>query len=274
MTIGEALKKERKDLGLTQTEMAGNVLTKSFYSKVEREQHEIKAIDLIKILRLHDINVSQFFNQIGNNQKIDDQKYSFKMYLSELHRAYYQKDLGQLSKLQEQLKEEVQTSEILNLETQAIVIKAYLTHSLNMLTDKEKADIKKQIFKTKDWNENSLRLLAIAMPLFDLEDLKIIINTIFNKYYSMRNISSIQQELVSAIAVNYLGLSYREDNKDRKEVNLALSILKQLSYEPKNCFAKIMEQYYTAQYNHDEKKAEKIRQFFIENDMGYYVGKD
>ena len=47
MTIGEALKKERKDLGLTQTEMAGNILTKSYYSKVERGQHEIKAIDLI-----------------------------------------------------------------------------------------------------------------------------------------------------------------------------------------------------------------------------------
>ena len=274
MTIGEALKKERKELGLTQTEMAGYVLTKSFYSKVERGQHEIKAIDLIEILRLHDINVSQFFNQIGKNQKIDDQDYSSKIYLSKLHRAYYQKDLGQLSELQEQLKGEVQTSEILNLETQAIVIKAYLTHSLNKLTDKERTDIKKQIFKTKDWNENSLRLLAIAMPLFDLEDLKIIINTIFNKYYSMKNISSIQQELVSAIAVNYLGLSYREDNKDRKEVNLALSILKQLSCEPKNCFAKIMEQYYIAQYNHDKKKAEKIRQFFIENDMGYYVGKD
>ena len=72
MTIGEALKKERKDLGLTQTEMAGNILTKSYYSKVERGQLEIKAIDLIEILRLHDIDVSRFFSQIGTNQKIND----------------------------------------------------------------------------------------------------------------------------------------------------------------------------------------------------------
>ena len=65
MTIGEALKKERKDLGLTQTEMAGNILTKSYYSKVERGQHEIKAIDLIEILRLHDIDVSRFLAKLG-----------------------------------------------------------------------------------------------------------------------------------------------------------------------------------------------------------------
>ncbi len=272
MTIGEALKKERKDLGLTQTEMAGNILTKSYYSKVERGQNEIKAIDLIEILRLHDIDVSRFFSQIGTNQKINDKKYISRVYLSKLHRAYYHKDLEQLSELQKQLKEEAQTGEILNLETQAIVIKAYLTHSLNELSDREKADIKKQIFKTKDWNENSLRLLAMAMPFFNIEDLKFIINTIFSKYYSMKDVLDVQQELVSAIAVNYLGLAYHEHDKDKKEIKLALSLLRQLSHEPKNCFAKIMEQYYTAQFDNDKKKAERIKQFFIENDMNYYVG--
>ena len=61
MTIGETLKKEQKELGLSQTKMAGDVLTKSYYSKIERNQYEIKATDLIKILRLHDIDVIHFF---------------------------------------------------------------------------------------------------------------------------------------------------------------------------------------------------------------------
>ncbi|WP_281830237.1 MULTISPECIES: helix-turn-helix domain-containing protein [Lactobacillus] len=60
MTIGETLKKEQKELGLSQTKMAGDVLTKSYYSKIERNQYEIKATDLIKILRLHDIDVIHF----------------------------------------------------------------------------------------------------------------------------------------------------------------------------------------------------------------------
>ena len=60
MTIGETLKKEQKELGLSQTKMAGDVLTKSYYSKIERNQYEIKATDLIKILRLHDIDSIHF----------------------------------------------------------------------------------------------------------------------------------------------------------------------------------------------------------------------
>ena len=69
-----------------------------------------------------------------------------------------------------------------------------------------------------------------------------------------------------------MGLAYHEHDKDEKEIKLALSLLRQLSHEPKNCFAKIMEQYYTAQFDNDKKKAERIKQFFIENDMNYYVG--
>lgn len=274
MTIGELLKNKRKELGLTQTEMAGSILTKSYYSKVERGQHEIKAIDLIRILRLHDIDCSQFFNQIENDKHSYSKEYNIKIYLSKLHAAYYHKDLSQLAELQQQLKQKVQTSEVLNLETQATVIKAYLAHNLNKLTDKEKSDIKKQIFKNQDWNENSLRLFAIAMPLFDMKDLKFIINAILKKYYEIKNASIVEQEMISAIAVNYLEWSYRRHDRDIKEIHLAISILRQLSNEPRNCFAKIMEQYYTAQFNNEKEKAKKIRQFFIDNNMSYYVGKD
>ena len=47
MTIGEALLNLRKQLGLTQTEMAANVVSTSFYSKVERNIHDIGTNDLL-----------------------------------------------------------------------------------------------------------------------------------------------------------------------------------------------------------------------------------
>ena len=50
MTIGEALLNLRKQLGLTQTEMAANVVSTSFYSKVERNIHDIGTNDLLQIL--------------------------------------------------------------------------------------------------------------------------------------------------------------------------------------------------------------------------------
>ena len=50
MTIGEALKKERIRMGLTQDEMADGIIKKSHYSKVERNIEGISADSLFKIL--------------------------------------------------------------------------------------------------------------------------------------------------------------------------------------------------------------------------------
>ena len=58
MTIGEALLNLRKQLGLTQTEMAANVVSTSFYSKVERNIHDIGTNDLLQILNKHQINAT------------------------------------------------------------------------------------------------------------------------------------------------------------------------------------------------------------------------
>ena len=113
--------------------------------------------------------------------KTENEEDKVEKYLSQLHEAYYHKNLRQLTDLQEKLNQERQTHEILNLVMQVTLIKAYLTNSFDKLSDKEKLDIRKQIFKTKNWNENSLRLFAVAMPLFEMNDLKIIIELIFRK---------------------------------------------------------------------------------------------
>lgn len=41
MTIGELLKQTRQSLGLTQTEMAAGIVSTSYYSKVERNIHQL-----------------------------------------------------------------------------------------------------------------------------------------------------------------------------------------------------------------------------------------
>lgn len=55
MTIGEALKRERESLGLTQEEMTKNIIQKSHYSKIERNIEGISADSLFKILFAHHI---------------------------------------------------------------------------------------------------------------------------------------------------------------------------------------------------------------------------
>ncbi|MDB6244758.1 helix-turn-helix domain-containing protein [Lactobacillus amylovorus] len=64
MNIGEALRQERLRLNLSQSQMAGDVLTKSFYSKVERDLCSIRANDLLSILSLHNIDYSYFFEKL------------------------------------------------------------------------------------------------------------------------------------------------------------------------------------------------------------------
>lgn len=61
MTIGSALKQLRTKLGLTQAEMAAGIISVSFYSKVERDIHDIGTTELIELLNQHNIDVSTFF---------------------------------------------------------------------------------------------------------------------------------------------------------------------------------------------------------------------
>ncbi|MGN8748646.1 helix-turn-helix domain-containing protein [Lactobacillus amylovorus] len=75
MTIGEALKKERKDLGLTQAEMAAGVITTAHYSKIERDKHDISAYDLFEILTKNNINLVDFIKEIEDTyQSTRDRK--------------------------------------------------------------------------------------------------------------------------------------------------------------------------------------------------------
>ena len=89
MQIGKELKKLRLELGLSQTEMVGDILTKSYYSKIERGLHEINAKDLIEILERNRVNISDFFQGIESKGKS-------KKYLEQLRNAYYEQNLSKI----------------------------------------------------------------------------------------------------------------------------------------------------------------------------------
>lgn len=85
MTIGEALKKERKDLGLTQTEMAAGVISTAHYSKIERDKHDISAYDLFEILTKNNISLLDFIKKqkihifIFNEKSSKNYEHKFQM---------------------------------------------------------------------------------------------------------------------------------------------------------------------------------------------------
>ena len=79
MTIGELLKKYRLNMGLTLSEMAADIVSTSYYSKVEKNQHRISAEDLFEILRAHSISLGNFLNQLTQD-KDNFKKYTQKIY--------------------------------------------------------------------------------------------------------------------------------------------------------------------------------------------------
>ncbi|MGC3612685.1 helix-turn-helix domain-containing protein [Enterococcus faecalis] len=60
-TIGKQLKIERKNRGLTQSEMCQPILSTFYYAKVEKGYHKIAAEDLLSILKQNKIDVIDFF---------------------------------------------------------------------------------------------------------------------------------------------------------------------------------------------------------------------
>ncbi|KAA8812510.1 helix-turn-helix domain-containing protein [Lactobacillus crispatus] len=271
MTIGEALKKERIMLGLTQTQMAGKVLTKSYYSKIERNVHEINAIDLINILNSHGINTAEFLNNIEKSEssiEIRIHKYNYM-----LHVAYYQKDLKSLDLLHQLLKKEKQIDEILDLEAQIELLKASIKKDFSLIPINEQKRLKNIILNTENWNESNLRLFSMAMQLFKIEEVNIIVFSIFSKYKNINGLSSSLQKIIAAIAVNFLEYSHCCGMKQSKYTKRALDILDSLTEEPNNCFAKLMKSYYQNVFDSNAKEAKKILDFLSKNGMSEIVSK-
>ena len=94
MEIGELLKEYRLSLGITQKQMAKNIVSTSFYSRVEQGISRINAIDLLKILKLHSINKTDFFNQISVD--VSDHSNNNAQLINMLFVAFFDNDLTPL----------------------------------------------------------------------------------------------------------------------------------------------------------------------------------
>lgn len=70
MTIGELLKKYRKSQQKTQKEFAGNVVSPSYYAKVEKNIHRITAQDLLALLAANNISLFAFFSHLPKQEDL------------------------------------------------------------------------------------------------------------------------------------------------------------------------------------------------------------
>ena len=120
MTIGQLLKQYRIESLKTQKEWAGDTISTSYYSKVEKDQHRITAEDLIALLRANNIKLWEFFSKLSQEDKV---KYDENRDIGEaINEAFYHNDKDQLK----DIKNVIANSEIADKEDQLLFIDALI----------------------------------------------------------------------------------------------------------------------------------------------------
>lgn len=207
MTIGELLKEERMEKGLTQKQFADGIVSTSYYSKVEKDEHRITAEDLIAVLEHNNIPLWSFFKELslkGNFQ------HEYKINLeAEVMDAYYHSD----SKRLEEIIQNLNNSNEPDKKDDLLIVEGWLE---SLKEDDEEPNIevrealKDRVFNIPNLNKEKLTLFCNFMDFYDLDSNIAIAKNAINKFIGS-NETEIQEVLLAMIA-NLLCLSIKENN--------------------------------------------------------------
>ena len=92
MTICKLLKEARLKKGLSQKQFSDGIISTSYYSKVEKNDHRITAEDLIALLEHNNIPMWSFFKELSMKGDI---QHEYVLDLeAEVMNAYYRSDVN------------------------------------------------------------------------------------------------------------------------------------------------------------------------------------
>lgn len=250
MTIGEALLNLRKQLGLTQTEMATNVVSTSFYSKVERNIHDIGTNDLLQILNKHQINATYFFENLNDKENISED------IMDKISVAFEQKSRDKLLKIKQEI-------DLLpnNRQTEYYKLQLQLTLEVYLPKAKEipielKNKLKQYILVNNNWNIHSLQIFRETMRIYDIDELNFLVGTILAKYSNPNILQNSLQECIGAICINYLDNCYEKNST--KLIQEVLSYISTINSKGPVLFIKLLGKYYASVFQKDPATCQEI----------------
>lgn len=213
MKIGEALRKKRLELGLTQQEMCEGILSRPFYANVESGKNRINAESLFKILFARQIDLVEFGKLVQGTYDSAENK-AEKRYQSQMNVAVSTKDLKLMEKYCQDIIES-SNDEILQL--RALVALAYFKGELGGLSKEIRVKIKEKFDEGRNWTKRPelLGLLANTMLLWDQDDLNYWIGDLLKKA-EKEAVSDLILERYLRLFENYLVICY-ERKADGKE---------------------------------------------------------
>lgn len=202
MKIGEILQKYRLNMGLTLSEMAADIVSTSYYSKVEKGKHRISAEDLFNILNAHSISLGTFLNELTEEgDKLNRIQQKILAY-------YYERDAEAIKSIIEKLDSDNEDEQM------TIALATSCLYSLDdtvVISEDNIRLIKEKIFSLPNWNYFKLSLYTNSNSIYDIETNRLIIRSILSKDIS--EYKSNEQEAIIAILLNFV-----DDLIEKKEL--------------------------------------------------------
>ncbi len=212
MKIGEALRKERLKLGLTQEQMCEGILSRPFYAKVESNKNRINAESLFQILLEHQIDLVEFCDLIQDDYTSEERK-GEKQFETKMNKAVSAKDTEALDKYCQQIMDSSK-NEVLKL--RALITSAYFKGETDKIDVEIKKKIKAEFDGGNNWLERPdlLRLLANTMPMWPQDELDFLIGRLLD-FANKSELSELTTERYLRLLENYLVVCY--DRKVHKK---------------------------------------------------------
>lgn len=212
MKIGEALRKERLKLGLTQEQMCEGILSRPFYAKVESDKNRINAESLFQILLDHQIDLVEFCDLIQDDYTSEERKVE-KQFETKMNKVVSAKDTEALDKYCQQIMNSSK-NEILKL--RALITSAYFRSETDKIDAEIKLRIKAEFDEGNNWLERPdlLRLLANTMPMWPQDELDFLIGRLLD-FAKKSELSELTIERYLRLLENYLVVCY--DRKVHKK---------------------------------------------------------
>lgn len=270
MTIGEALKQIRHELYLTQEQMCADVVTRSFYAKVESGRNRISADKLTEILFEHDIDITYFYqllrNTYSSQSKLKENDLNQKM-----NQAF---NSGKIELIEQNYHKILLQSNSNILKLRAMISVANLKDELNLIDPKVKEKLFVEFDEGANWmtRPDLLRLFTDTMPLWDSSDLSFFIGRLLAKVQKEHNIPELLQERYLRVFENYLAVYYKKNNPVKTiDVNVQKTFDYILNLEPTVHFLlyKIAAVYLQNLFLGNKEEAQKIK-----NEMKKYGYQD
>lgn len=229
VTIGNLLKKFRLNKEKTQREWIGNIISPSYYSKVEKDIHRISAEDLVSLLNYNSVSLIEFFSELNSSKQ---SKYNQERELmTVITDAYYRNSKKELLKL----KELVDKSDLPNKGTDLLYLDAYIANVNNEdLNDIEKKALKDQIFSRPNFDKSKLVLYCNFMMFYDLESNMLITRRIIKQFQRSNDVKTLA--MVLSVIGNLL-IQCIEEN-EYEETHFLIVTADQIDTKPELFFYK------------------------------------